>query len=94
MGWSKKIVGEIWGALMARVRRSFESVRQLRPMLSPNPHVLRLAVEALTTKGSRKRIMQQFQDCLVELNHASPFMFWKMLIKMRQPPMMRHPNET
>ncbi len=30
---------EIWGALIARVRRFFESVRQLRPMLSPNPHV-------------------------------------------------------
>ena len=72
MGWSKKSVGEIWGVLMASVRRSFKSVRQLRPMLSPNPHVFEVGgVEALTTKGSRKRIMQQFQDCLVELNHAS-----------------------
>lgn len=51
------------------VRQSFEVVRKLRPALSPNPHVLRLGVEALIQKGSRKRIMQQFRDCLAELHH-------------------------
>jgi predicted protein tyrosine phosphatase len=49
------------------VRRSFDIVRKLRPILSPNRHVLRLGIEALTEKGSRKRVMQQFQDCLEEL---------------------------
>jgi predicted protein tyrosine phosphatase len=50
------------------VRQSFEIVRKLRPILSPNRHVLRLGVEALVSSGSRKKIMRQFQDCLVELN--------------------------
>jgi predicted protein tyrosine phosphatase len=54
------------------VRQSFEIVRKLRPILSPNPHVLRLGVKALTPKGNRKKIIQQFQDCLAELNYASP----------------------
>ena len=88
------MAGEIWGALIARVRRFFESVRQLRPMLSPNPHVLRLAVEALTTKGSRKRIMQQFQDFLVELNHASPVWVLEDVDKNAPTPNDETPNET
>ena len=50
------------------VRSSFEIVRKLRPILSPNRHVLRLGVEALAQKGSRKRVMQQFHDCLEEIN--------------------------
>jgi predicted protein tyrosine phosphatase len=54
------------------VRRSFHLVRKLRPILSPNRHVLRLGVEALAPKGSRIKIMQQFQDCLVELNPVEP----------------------
>jgi len=54
------------------VRQSFEIVRKLRSILSPNPHVLRLGVKALTPKGNRKKTIQQFQDCLAELNYASP----------------------
>ena len=50
------------------VRRSFDIVRKLRPILAPNPHILRLGVAALVPKGNRKRIMHQFNDCLVELN--------------------------
>lgn len=50
------------------VRQSFDIVRKLRPILSPNRHVLRLGVEVLAPQGSRKRIMQQFCDCLVEFN--------------------------
>ena len=49
------------------VRQSFDILRKLRPILSPNRHVLSLGVEALAPQGSRKRIMQQFHDCLVEL---------------------------
>lgn len=47
------------------VRHSFDIVRNLRPILSPNLHVLRLGVEALVPKERRERIMQQFHDCLV-----------------------------
>ena len=50
------------------VRRSFDIVRRLRPILSPNLHVLKLGVEALIPNTSRKKIVQQFQDCLDELN--------------------------
>jgi predicted protein tyrosine phosphatase len=50
------------------VRQSFEIIRKLRSILAPNRHVLRLGVEALVPTGSRKKIMQQFYDCLVELN--------------------------
>ena len=50
------------------VRRSFEIVRKLRPMLTPNRHVLRLGVKALAPKGGRKRMMREFHECLVELN--------------------------
>jgi predicted protein tyrosine phosphatase len=49
------------------VRQSFEIVRKLRPILSPNRHVLRLGVDALAPQGSRKKIMLQFRDCLAEL---------------------------
>ena len=48
------------------VRESFEIVRDLRPILSPNRHVVRLGVEALVPKERRKKIMQQFRDCLVD----------------------------
>jgi predicted protein tyrosine phosphatase len=51
------------------VRQSFEMVRRLRPILIPNRHVLRLGVEELAPKQSQKRILRQFQDCLLELNY-------------------------
>jgi len=61
----------LYDRLMAQpdaVRQSFDIVRKLRPILSPNRRVLRLGVEALVPQGSRRRIMQQFRDCLVELH--------------------------
>jgi predicted protein tyrosine phosphatase len=50
------------------VRQSFDIVRKLRPCLSPNRHVLRLGVEALDLNEHRDSIMQQFRECLDELN--------------------------
>jgi len=52
------------------VRQSFEIVRKLRPILSPNRHVLRLGVDALAPRGARTRIKQHFYECLLELNHS------------------------
>jgi hypothetical protein len=57
------------------VRRSFDIVRKLRPILAPNRHVLRLGIKALASTGTRKTIMQQFRECLVELNHGDPVFF-------------------
>jgi predicted protein tyrosine phosphatase len=51
------------------VQLSFDIVRKLRPILLPNRHVLRLGIEALAPKETQKRILQQFQECLVELNY-------------------------
>jgi predicted protein tyrosine phosphatase len=50
------------------VRRAFEIVRRLRPILIPNRHVLRLGILLLGTKNKRKRLTQEFQDCLAEIN--------------------------
>ncbi len=47
------------------VQRSFEIVRDLRPILSPNRHVLRLGVEALVGAKDRDAIMAKFIECLV-----------------------------
>lgn len=54
------------------IRQSFEIVRKLRPILLPNRHVLKLGVEALAPPESRKEIMRQFHECLVELNPEEP----------------------
>jgi len=51
----------------AAVRQSFDIVRKLRPILAPNRHVLRLGIEALVPGKSRKAVLQQFHDCLIEL---------------------------
>ena len=75
------------------VRQSFEFVRKLRPILSPNPHVLRLGVKALAPKGSRNRILQQFQDCLDEINYASPVWVREDVDKNAPTRTTRHPNE-
>lgn len=75
------------------VRQSFEFVHKLRPILSPNPHVLRLGVKALAPKGSRKRILQQFQDCLDEINYASPVWVREDVDKNAPTRTTRHPNE-
>ncbi len=56
-------------------RRSFDIVRKLRPILAPNRHVLRLGIKVLVHIESRKAIMQQFRDCLMELNQGNPVFF-------------------
>jgi len=68
------IYGKLKGKADA-VRRAFDIVRSLRPILAPNRHVLRLGIEALASKSCRKTIMQQFRECLVELNHGEPVFF-------------------
>lgn len=62
----------VWDKLKDKpdaVRRSFDIVRRVRPILLPNRHILRLGVEVLAPEGSRKMLMQQFQDRLIELNY-------------------------
>jgi predicted protein tyrosine phosphatase len=68
------IYGKLKGTADA-VRRSFDIVRRLRPILAPNRRVLRLGIEALASEGCRKTIMRQFRECLVELNHGDPVFF-------------------
>jgi predicted protein tyrosine phosphatase len=50
------------------VRRSFDIVRKIRPILCPNGHVLRLGIDALVPGDSREAVIRQFQDCLAELH--------------------------
>ena len=57
------------------VRRSFDIVRKLRPILAPNRHVLRLGIEAVVPQEGRQAVMQQFGDCLDELNQGTPVFF-------------------
>jgi predicted protein tyrosine phosphatase len=54
------------------VRRSFEIVRKVRPILRPNLRVLRLGVDVLVPARNRSRIIQEFQDCLAELDSSEP----------------------
>jgi predicted protein tyrosine phosphatase len=49
------------------VRRAFEVVRKLRPILIPNRHVLRLGIELLVPREKRQRLTLQFKDCLAEI---------------------------
>jgi predicted protein tyrosine phosphatase len=49
------------------VRRSFEIVRTLRPILLPNRHVLRLGIEFLEANRKRGFLMRQIEDCLAEI---------------------------
>jgi predicted protein tyrosine phosphatase len=57
------------------VRRFFDIVRKLRPILAPNRHVLRLGIEALVPPESRQTIVQQFGDCIAELERGYPVFF-------------------
>ncbi len=57
------------------IHQAFDIVRNLRPILSPNLHVLRLGIQALAPKGSRRKIIQQFQECLDEFNYYKPVLF-------------------
>jgi predicted protein tyrosine phosphatase len=57
------------------VRRSFDIVRKLRPILDPNRHVLRLGIEALVPQESRQAVMQEFCECLAELERGNPVFF-------------------
>ena len=50
------------------VRQSFDIVRKLRPIMSPNRHVLRLGIEALAPRGNWKEIARQFHACLAGLH--------------------------
>jgi predicted protein tyrosine phosphatase len=49
------------------VRRSFQIVRNLRPILQPNELILRLGVEILVPAAWRAEVMDDFRDCLKEL---------------------------
>jgi predicted protein tyrosine phosphatase len=49
------------------VRRAFEIVRELRPMMHPNRHVLMVGLEVLVPKGERAEVEQLFLECLSEL---------------------------
>lgn len=65
----------VWDKLRAKadsVRQSFGIVRDARPMLMPNRHILRLGIKALAPMGTRSLITQQFQDCLDELDCFDP----------------------
>jgi predicted protein tyrosine phosphatase len=57
------------------VRRSFDIVRKLRPILAPNRHVLRLGIEALVPQENREAVKGQFRDCLIELNQGNAVAF-------------------
>jgi len=57
------------------VRRSFDIVRKLRPILAPNRHVLRLGIEALVPQKNREAVKGQFRDCLIELNQGNAVAF-------------------
>jgi predicted protein tyrosine phosphatase len=56
------------------VRRAFEIIRDTRPILQPNPHVLRLGIEILVPERTRGKVIQQFQDCLLELSSLRPLL--------------------
>ena len=49
------------------VRRSFEIVRELRPGMRPNRHVLKVGLELLVSQGERSEVEQLFLECLSEL---------------------------
>jgi predicted protein tyrosine phosphatase len=49
------------------VRQAFEIVRQLRPILIPNQHVLRLGMELLVPQVKREQVMKQVKECLAEI---------------------------
>jgi predicted protein tyrosine phosphatase len=49
------------------VRRAFEIVRELRPIMRPNRHVLMVGLELLIPKGKRSEVEQLFLECLSEL---------------------------
>ena len=49
------------------VRRSFEIVRELRPAMRPNRHVLKVGLEFLVPKGEFAEAEQLFLECLSEL---------------------------
>ena len=51
------------------VREAFEMVREIRPVMLPNRHVLRLGVKALVPPADQNGILRQFQQCLNELNY-------------------------
>ena len=50
------------------VRVAFDIVRQLRPILCPNRHVLRLGIKSLAAKEERPGLHKQFKDCLEEVD--------------------------
>jgi predicted protein tyrosine phosphatase len=49
------------------VRRAFEIVRELRPMMRPNRHVLMVGLELLVSQDKRAEVEQLFLQCLSEL---------------------------
>ena len=49
------------------VRRAFEIVRELRPMMHPNRHVLMVGLDLLVPPGKRAEVEQLFLECLSEL---------------------------
>ena len=52
------------------VRRAFDIVRELRPIMEPNRHILRLGITVLALERARKTITRQFDLCLAELPGA------------------------
>jgi predicted protein tyrosine phosphatase len=53
------------------VRKSFDIVRELRPILSPDCQILRSGIEILVPEGNRNAVTQQFSECLLQLSGAS-----------------------
>jgi predicted protein tyrosine phosphatase len=49
------------------VRKAFEIVRELRPMLRPNRRVLKLGVGLLVDEEEREQVWTQFRECLEEI---------------------------
>jgi predicted protein tyrosine phosphatase len=61
----------IWDKLRDKadaVRLSFGIVRQIRPILLPNRHVLMLGINLLAPERARDDIVRQFQACLRQLD--------------------------
>ncbi len=54
------------------VRKAFEILRALRPVMLPNRHVIRLGIEALSAGEARKAMMGEFKGCLAELKNPEP----------------------
>ncbi len=64
----------VFDKLMERpgsVRLAFGIVRNLRPAMWPNRHILRLGIEALVPSALRKYILQEFHNCLIEFGYLT-----------------------